>query len=405
MPFELFVAFRYLRDGRFQTAMILMGAGVGVGVIIFLSALITGLQDSLIDRTLGSQPLIVIRPPEEMPRDLGSTAPGVLRLVDIERPAQRVRSIDQWQTTAEMLRERADVSAVAATVTGPAIALRGGGSVSVTVRGIEPATYGGIVDVEGRLQAGSLDLEGFRVAVGVGLADALGLEAGGRLRLRVDDDPGLVYTVSGIFEFGSSDLDERLVLVSIRSAQTMFDLAGGVSALELRNREVFQAEELAVGIADRTGLEVESWIARNRDLLVGLRSQSLSSWMIQVFVVVAVGLGIASVLMVSVVQRSREIGILRATGTRTGAVTRIFLLEGAILGLVGSVVGIALGTGFALLFQEVAQPGGGARFPVRLTVWLYLRSMAVAVVVGTLSALIPARKAARMDPATVIRDG
>lgn len=405
MPFELFVALRYLRDGRLQTALILAGTGVGVGVIIFLSALITGLQDSLIQRTLGSQPLVVIRPPDEMPRPLRPSDGRLLDVVEIERPPQRVRSIDQWQTTAERLRQRPDVSAVAATVTGPAIAIRGEGSASVSVRGIEPATYQGIVDVEGRLRAGSLDLEGFRAVVGVGLADDLGVDVGGRIRLRADDDQGGVYTVSGIFEFGSSELDDRLVLVSLRSAQTLFDLPGGVSALEVRNRDVFRADELAASVEDRTGLEAESWITRNQDLLVGLRSQSLSSWIIQTFVVVAVALGIASVLMVSVVQRAQEIGILRATGTRSGSVTSIFLLQGAILGLVGSVLGIGLGSGLAWLFQGAARnPDGSATFPVNLSLWLQLRSMGIALLVGTLSALAPARKAARMDPATVIRD-
>lgn len=405
MPFELFIALRYLRDGRLQTALILAGIGVGVGVIIFLSALITGLQDSLISRTLGSQPLVVVRPPEEVPRPL-AWGDGLLNLVRVERPAQRVRSIDQWQTTASALRSRPGVSAVAPTVTGPAIALRGGGSVSVSVRGIEPETYNGIVDVEGRLVAGSLDLEGFRAAVGTGLAEALGIDVGGRVRLRVDDDPGGVYTVSGIFELGSSEADERLVLVSLRSAQTLFALPGGVSALEVRNLDVFRADELAASITDRTGLEARSWIDRNRDLLVGLRSQSLSSWMIQVFVVIAVALGIASVLMVSVVQRSPEIGILRATGSRSGTVTRIFLLQGAILGLLGSVLGIGLGSGLAWLFQGLARnPDGSATFPVALTTWLYARSVGVAMIVGTLAALTPARKAAGMDPATVIRDG
>lgn len=86
MPFALFVALRYLRDGRLQTLLILTGIGVGVGVIIFLSALITGLQDSLIERTLGSQALVVVRPPDEMPRAMGAAPAGMLEVVEMERP-------------------------------------------------------------------------------------------------------------------------------------------------------------------------------------------------------------------------------------------------------------------------------------------------------------------------------
>ena len=90
MPFELVVALRYLREGRAQTWLIITGVAVGVGVIIFLSALITGLQQSLVDRTLGTQAHVVVRPPEDMPRLLPA-GDGTLRAPLLERPAQRVR--------------------------------------------------------------------------------------------------------------------------------------------------------------------------------------------------------------------------------------------------------------------------------------------------------------------------
>jgi len=406
VPFELFVALRYLRDGRLQTALILTGIAVGVGVIIFLSALITGLQESLIARTLGSQPLVVVSPPEEAPRPLSTASAGVVEIFEVESPPERVRSILEWQATAAVLRGMEGVTAVAPTISGSAIAARGSGFLALTLRGIEPDSYQGVVDLESRIVEGSVDLEGFQAVVGVRLAEALGVGLGGRIRLQVPGDRGGVYTISGIFDYGSTELNERLVFVSLRSAQTLFDLPGGVSALELRGAEIFEAEALAARIADRTGLSAESWIARNEDLLVGLRSQSMSSIMIQSFVILAVALGIASVLTVSVVQRAREIGILRATGTRAGSVTRIFLLQGAILGTIGSLLGIALGTFLALFFAGIASgPEGDALFPVNLTAALYLRSVGIALAVGLLAALLPARNAARMDPARVIRDG
>lgn len=405
MPFELFVALRYLRDGRLQTFLILTGIGVGVGVIIFLSALISGLQDSLIDTTLGSQALVTVRAPEDVPRTLSSPEEEVLEVFEVERPAQRVRSIDGWPAVAEMIRGLPGVTAVAPTVTGAGIAVRGLGSVSVSIRGIEPERYNEIVDVRSRLLRGALDLEGFRAVVGVGLAEDLGIDVGGRIRLQVAGGRGGIYTVSGVSDYENAALNEGLVLVSLRSGQTLFDLPGGASALEIRNRDVFAADDLAAEIQDRTGLRTESWIARNANLLTGLRSQSLSSVLIQVFVIIAVALGIASVLSVSVVQRAREIGILRATGTRRGTVTRIFLAQGAILGVVGSMLGIGLGISLSLLFQTTAQNAdGSALFPFSLTAVLYARSAGIALMVGLLAAVVPARNAARMDPATVIRD-
>ena len=406
LPFELFVAIRYLRDGRLQTVLILTGIGVGVGVIIFLSALITGLQESLIDRTLGSQSLVSVRPPEEMPRVLTGASPDTLRIIESQRPPQRIRSIEEWPAIREVIQRMPGVTAVAPTVEGPGIAVRGLGSVAVNIRGIEGASYTSIVNIEERLVDGSLGLDGFRAVVGTGLAEALGVTTGGRVRLQVAGDRGAVFTVAGVADYGSSELNERIVLVSLASAQSLFGLAGGVSSLEVRNTDVFGADVLAGRIAERTGTDTESWISRNEDLLAGLRSQSLSSILIQVFVVLAVALGIASVLTVSVVQRAREIGILRAPGTRASSVTLVFVLQGAILGLLGSTIGIVLGAVLIGAFQGLAlDADGAAGFPVSLSGWLIVRSAGVALGVGVLASLIPARNAARMDPAVVIRDG
>jgi len=405
VPFELFVALRYLRDQGAQTALILAGIGVGVGVIIFLSALITGLQESIIERTLGSQAHIIVRAPEEAPRLLPPVS-GELQAVTVERPPQRVRVIDGWQEVEAGLRGTPGIVGVAPTVTGPAIAVRGQGSIAISVRGIELESYQTIVDVEERLVDGRFDLSGARAVVGLELARKFGIGVGGRLRIQAAGERGGVYTVSGIFDYNSNALNETLVFVSLRGAQTLFDLDGGVSALELTGTDIFAAEGTALRIADRTGLQAESWMTQNGDLLVGLRSQSMSSVMIQVFVILAVALGIASVLAVSVVQKAREIGILRATGTRAASVTRIFLIQGAVLGVLGSLIGIALGTFLALFFASMARnPDGSATFPVALTPLLYGRSVAVALTVGLLAAVLPARDANRMDPATVIRNG
>jgi lipoprotein-releasing system permease protein len=405
VPFELFVALRYLKEGRLQTWLILTGVGVGVGAIIFVSALINGLQKSLVDRTLGSQAHVVVRPPEELPRVL-ERPDSALRATVVQRPPQRVRSIVEWQRVQGVVRRIPGVVAVAPTVAGPAMAVRGLGATAVTVRGIDIASYERIVDLEGKVVDGAFDLTGFNAVVGTELARTLGLEVGSRVRIQAAGDRGGVYTVSGIFDLGSKDLNERWIFVSLRGAQTMFNLEGGVSTLEVKGTDIFQAENLAAHIQDRTGLRAESWMTRNSDLLVGLRSQSQSSVMIQVFVILAVALGIASVLAVSVVQKSREIGILKATGTRTASVTRIFLFQGAILGTAGSLLGIAVGTVLALFFASLAtNPDGSPRFPVDLNLVLFGRSVAVALMVGLLSAILPARRAARMDPATVIRNG
>jgi lipoprotein-releasing system permease protein len=403
MRFEWFVAFRFLREGRTQTALILTGVALGVGTIVFLSALITGLQENIIGRTLGNQAHIVVRPPDDVPRVLAPDSGADLRLI---RPPQRLRAVQRWQQVAALIRASPGVIAVAPTVNGPAFALRGEGSKAVAIRGLDPAEYLAIVDLRSRIVEGSLRITGFQAVVGIELAKDLGLAVGDKLRLLVGNGTTAVYTVVGTLDIGNKDLNERWVLVPLRAAQTLFGLEGGVSTIEVKVDEIFSAQPIAGRLAAQTGLSAESWMTSNAQLLVGLRSQSSSSIMIQTFVILAVALGIASVLAVSVVQKSKEIGILMAFGTSRAKILRIFLLQGGAVGLVGSLGGVLIGIGLGVFFASLAKnPDGTATFPVILRGDLYFRAAATATITGLLAAVIPARRAATLDPAVTIRNG
>ena len=242
--------------------------------------------------------------------------------------------------------------------------------------------------------------------IGTELAKSLGLAVGDKLRIVSTEGRDDVFTVRGIFDLGNKDVNERWVLVSLRAAQSLLDLADGVSTIELRVRDIFAADRVARRVEASTGLVADSWMRINSELMIGLRAQSSSSYMIQFFVVVAVALGIASVLVVSVVQKSREIGILKAVGTTTGRIKRVFLIQGGLLGLAGSAIGCGIGTALALSFATLARnPDGSPTFPVDLNAGLYLSATLIATATGLIAAVVPARRAARMDPATVIRYG
>ncbi|MBM4188944.1 MAG: ABC transporter permease [Gemmatimonadetes bacterium] len=403
MIFEWHVARRFLREGRTQTTLILTGVAVGVGTIIFLSALITGLQESIIERTLGNQAHIVVRPAEDVPRAVGGNpeAAGGPRVI---RPPQKIRAVQRWQQVAAALAAEPGVIAVAPTVNGPAFALRGDGTKAVAIRGLDPKGYSAIVDLEQRIVAGTLGITGFQAVIGVELAKNLGIVVGDKLRLLVGDGTTAIYTVNGLIDIGNKDLNERWVLIPLRAAQTLFGLEGGVSTIEVKVNEIFTAQAIAARMSQTTGLDAESWMTSNGQLLVGLRSQASSSIMIQTFVVLAVALGIASVLAVSVVQKSKEIGIMMAFGTSRAKILRIFLLQGGAVGLVGSLGGVLLGVGLGAFFAGlVRNPDGSSTFPVELRGALYLRAAAVATITGLLAAVIPARRAASLDPAVTIR--
>src|SRR5512140_766781 len=320
-----------------QTLLILCGVSVGVGVIIFLAALINGLGANIVRRTLGSQAHIVIHPPDEIPRVL-RTADGSAVSVEMMKPAQRLRSINEWQQVLDVCAGIPGVIATSPTVVGSAFASRGVASKSVVLRGIDPERYNRIVDVASRIVRGRFNVNGQSAVIGRLLAENLGLHVGDKIHLLSSEGRSEVFMVTGIFDLQNKDVNERWVLISLPAAQTLFNLAGGISSIEAKVDEIFEAERIGSRIRERTGLEAESWMTLNAQLLNGLKSQSSSRYMIQFFVVVAVALGIASVLVVWVVQKTREIGILRAIGSSRGRITRIFLIQGAILGFGGSIL-------------------------------------------------------------------
>lgn len=406
MRFEWFVALRYLRDAKGQSSLILAAVSVGVAVIVFLSALINGLQNSLIDKTLGSQAHVTLRVPREVPRALVEPT-DTLAISRLVQPAhERLRSIDQWPEVMVDMGRLSGVTAVSPLVTGAGTAIRADAKRPIVIRGVDPDLFTAIIDVRKRIVSGRYDLAGSAVAIGSTLASDLGVGVGDKLRLQTPEGVEDVVQVSAIFSLGNMSVDKMWVLTSLRHAQSLFALSGGVTAIEVKVADVFAAEQTAEAARGLTGLAAESWMTVNAELLVGLSAQNSSKSMIQFFVVVAVALGIASVLIVAVVQKSKEIGILRAFGTPARRILWIFLAQGGLLGLIGSFFGSGLGTLLARIFESVARgPDGAPKFPVQLDATLYISASLLATGVGLAAAALPALRASKLDPATAIGNG
>lgn len=404
MRFELKIALRFLREGRTQSALIVGGVMVGVAVVIFISALIAGLQANTIRRTLGAQAHIVAKPIEPVARaQLNAGDTGV---ATVQTAPRKIRSIDNWQQVIIAYESVPGVVAVSPMVSGAAIAIRGEGRNSVAVVGIELALYDRIVDLADKLVAGNLRLEPGDVLVGTELARDLGASIGDRITLATGaaGNEGGQYRISGTLDLGNRELNRRAVYLPLRTAQSLFGLPGGVTSIDLRVQDVFAADDVATRVASVTPLLVESWMVTNNQLLSALNAQSASTAIIRVFVSIVVMLGIASVLVVAVVQKTREIGILRAMGASRGQMTRVFLFQGSLVGLVGSLLGALLATLLVFLFGTLVRGAdGNVLFPIDLTAKLLMLSCVVATLCGTLAAIAPARRAARLDPALAMR--
>lgn len=395
---ESTIALKFMRERRTQTSLILVGIAVGVAVIVFISALITALQSNIIERTLGTQAHIRVQPPDEVNRAVRAAA-GVRQLV-LETPrAQRLRSINNWQQVAQTLQSMPEVTAVSPAVTGPAFALRGNAIESVALVGIDPPRYQRIVPLARDIVSGELRVGAGDAVIGTLLARDLGLRVGDKLVLQAGAGREAQLNIAGIFELGVRELDQRYVYLDLKQTQSLLDLPGGVTVIDLTVRDIFAADRAAARIRQLTGLKAESWMQSNAQLMNALASQSLSTRMITFFVGLSVAFGIASVLSISVVQRTREIGILRAMGTTRRQMLLVFLVQGAVLGLLGSAMGALAGYGLVWAFNNFAPK----LFHIPVALVLAPGAMTIATIVGVLSAAVPARRAARLDPVEAIR--
>ncbi len=402
LPFEFIVALRFLKEGSSQTALTVIGAAVGVSVIVFMTAMLTGVQANIFNQVLSEQAHINVSPVEEAARPL-RPADGALELPILQNPTQRVSTIDQWQEIVRALRDRPDVVAVSPTVAGSGSVVLGETTKGVSITGIEPEAYYKISDIPSKITSGASDLPPSSALIGKELADDLGVATGDKLRLRTSAID-VIYTVGGIFDLGNRQANGRTILVSLRSAQSLLSVPGGVSGIGIKLADPYQAEVVSSELRSSLGLNTESWIKALEQLFTALRTQNISFYSIQFFVALAVALGIASVLVVSVVQRSSEIGILRAMGASRGQVMRVFLVQGAIVGLAGSVAGSALAYVFVALWKMLARnPDGTVFFPINLPLSLILITGGVATLTGLFTAVLPAVSAARLSPVDAIR--
>jgi len=386
MLFELKVALRFLKEGRGQTVFILLGIAVGVAVQVFLNTLITGLQEDLVNQTVGNSSHIWIEGKSDF-----DTETNLL----------------EWDNIIEIIDNREDIAAISPLVEGNGFVVTNAEAVPIQLKGIELDQADAIYNIISRLDVRLTSLSGNQILIGQGIAEEYGISTEDVIRLSLPNGIVQNYAVAGIFDLGNSASNNTWVMMDIKQAQKILGLGNKISKIEMQINEIFDAEIIAEELDGRfINVRVDNWIQSNSSLLSALRSQSSSSIMIQVFVLLAITLGIASVLAVSVVQKSKQLGILKAMGTKNKHASRIFLLQGALLGLLGALLGAGFGMLLIYGFLYGTSIGTGVPlFPLSIEYTSILVIGGIAVVSSTIAAAIPARKTARLNAVEVIRNG
>ena len=369
-----------------------------------MSALLTGLKSNFVNRVLTGQAHIQVIAPKEVVRAMRSSGDRDVVQSTLQSPLQRLKSIDQWQSIAAQIAQMPWVSVVSPAATGAALVIRGSASQSVNLMGIVPDLYYQIVPLPEKIVQGRAVLSGEDVLIGTELASILGVTVGDKISLSSATGSFNVLTLRGIFDLGNKGANTRTVYVAMRSAQSLLNLTGVATVLDVTLQDVYQAENIAQKITAMTQMQADSWIKTNEQFFTAIGAQTTANTAIRFFVALSVGFGIASVLVVSVVQRSSDIGILRAMGIKRSQILRIFLIQGGLLGLGGALVGACLGASALLLWEVFMRNADGTvMFVLELDGALFLQALALATLTGLLAAFAPALRAARLDPVVAMR--
>jgi lipoprotein-releasing system permease protein len=379
---SLRIAWRFVRTSAGQSLLIVGGIAVGIAVQIFVGSLITSLQTQLIQQTIGSSPHVTIANASESTPVL---YPGAI---------------------GRVLFTSTGVSAVTAVRQVSALYANGTDRVPLTITGGTLDGLDSIYRLRTRATSGAPALGAGQIVIGLDLAKKYRLAVGSPVRISTGSGAPVTLRVGGIVDLGSSAANLRQSFSGPDLPRSILGYRSDqYSAVEIRLADPFSATAVAAGWQQLLPqAKVSDWQTDNKDLLTALQSQSASSYMIQAFVLVAVALGIASTLAISAVQKTRQIGILKALGMADARTSRIFVWESAILGAGGTALGV--GFGFLLVAGFAAgtsgRPGG---FPIFLQPSFVAFSAAVGIVVALLSSFIPSRRTARLDPIDVIQNG
>ncbi len=374
------IAWRFLRSSPAQSALIVTGIAVGIATQIFVGSIIVSLQGNLLDTTIGSAAHVTIKAVKES--DPVRFSPEMQNLVSKD---SRVKP-----GTVMPIRS---VSALFSSGTD---------SSSLGVLGGELEQLDGIFKLSDKTVDGRASLRSGEIMLGKDFAEKFGLDVGDTISMRFQNDTTGSFVVSGIFDLGSAQFNLRNAFTAAAVPRNVLQWdADEFSSVQVQLTDPYLSGMVAAqwrkSLPDVSVIE---WQNENKSLLAGLVSQSVSSYMIQGFVLVAVALGIASTLAIAAVQKTRQIGILKAMGLADRPAGMVFLWQAAILGVAGSVGGALLSFALLALFRLAPTP-----FTIEIQPGFVAVSGCIGIGVAMLSSIIPIRGTSSLDPIEVIQNG
>jgi len=404
MPFSLFLAIKYLRPKRSVLSIIsvisIVGVLLGVMVLVIVLSVMSGFDDMWRDKILGFNAHITV------------TAYGVMD--DAEQLIQEIEAVP-------------GVTGAAPFVQGLVFLQHGDRVFTPFVRGVDEIYEKRVSRIPDHMIRGEFSVQNDEVVIGADLARQLGADIGDRLLLlspKAITSANDLYlpeelTVSGIFEIGMWDFDMGYIITSLDAARELYGLETGIHGVQVMTTDPFHAQDVAMQLEEvlGPGCVAQTWMQQNRQLFAALRVEKNMMFFLLIFITLVAAFGIMNTLITVAVQKTKEIGLLKALGFTSGSIMRIFLWQGWIAGALGTVAGVGFGL-LVLRFRNdllrwMSEQFGMELLPKELyhlseipasTSWADIASIAATVmIICTLAGVIPAYRAARLDPAKALR--
>ena len=422
--FSLFLALRYLKPKRTFLSIItlisILGVTLGIMVLILVISVMTGFEQELRRKVIGFDPHVVV------------TSGGVL---------------EDWETTAASVKNDPDVMAAAPFVLGPVIAQYQNRRLAPKIRGVDPEMERGVVDITPFIIEGEYDLEGSKTIVGSELARELGVTVGETLTIfspgnfkeilneidRLEKTGGkpediaslkqlilpTELEVTGIFESGRYLYDSEFLIVPLHIGQELYNLGPAAHGLAVKTRDPYLADKVRNDLNSRfePPAYAMSWMDMNKQIFDAIRMERQVMFFILMFIILVAAFGIMNTLITVTVQKTREIGVMKALGARTNQIVGVFLAQGMVVGVFGTLIGLGMGISLTQYRNEVShflsRTLGVEVFPASVYQFSEIPAEIVAsdvaiiclsaFVICSVAALIPAWFAARLDPVKALR--
>jgi len=414
MKYEWFIGVRYLKAKRKQTfisiitVISIVGVMVGVMTLIIVLAVMNGFEKTLKEKILGTQAHLVL---------LKASQKGMDHYEEVAKKVEGVRGVVSaapFILNQVMLSSESSVS-------------------GVVLKGIDPDRVGRVTELAHNLKAGKLqDLKGVDEEAGI----ILGVELAKHLSVGINDSIQVIspfgtitpmgmmpkmkrFWVKGIFHSGMYEYDSTMAYVSLENAQKFFSMGSHVTGIEIKTQDIYKVKEIGKEIRHLLGFPfwTKDWMEMNRNLFSALKLEKIAMFIILVLIILVAGFNIISTLIMVVMEKNKDIAILKSMGAPSRSILKIFLIEGLVIGLVGTVLGTILGLGAAFNLEKITDYVEHLfgfkilasdiyyidKLPSQLNPLDVLLIVITAVLITLLATIYPAWRGSKLDPAEALR--